>query len=36
VVFGTPGFGLVFSAALFPALMLLWTVLPRLEARKNL
>jgi hypothetical protein len=35
VVFGTPGFGLAFSAALLPALMLLWMVLPRLEARKN-
>jgi Family of unknown function (DUF6328) len=36
VVFGTPGFGLAFAAALLLALMLLWTVLPRLEARKNL
>jgi hypothetical protein len=35
VVFGTPGFGLAFAAALLLALMLLWTVLPRLEARKN-
>lgn len=35
VVFGTPGFGLAFSAALLLALMLLWMVLPRLEARKN-
>ena len=36
VVFGTPGFGLAFAAALLAALLLLWTVLPRLEARKNL
>jgi hypothetical protein len=35
VVFGTPGFGLAFSAALLLALMLLWMVLPRIEARRN-
>ncbi|MFL6563756.1 MAG: DUF6328 family protein [Burkholderiales bacterium] len=35
VVFGTSGFGLAFSAGLLLALVLLWMVLPRLEARKN-
>ncbi len=35
VVFGTPGFGLAFSAGLLLALVLLWMVLPRLEARKH-
>jgi hypothetical protein len=35
VVFGTPAIGLAFSGALLLVLMLLWVVLPRLEARKN-
>jgi hypothetical protein len=35
VVFGTPGIGLALSAVLLALLMLLWTVLPRLEGNKN-
>src|SRR5262245_45390528 len=35
VVFGTPLLGLVFAAILFGALVILWFVLPRREAREH-
>lgn len=35
VVFGTSAIGLALSVLLLALLMLLWTVLPRLERRKN-
>ena len=35
VVFGTPGLGLAFAAALLLVLLVLWMVLPRLEGRRS-